>query len=117
MSAENKELIQRINKAFSEGNTEVLLENLADDACWNVIGITSIVGKKNIAKEMQKHDFETTPVVTVKNIIAEGDAVMVESTGRATRKTGIPYMALYRDVYRLKDGKIKEFTTYVIEVI
>jgi ketosteroid isomerase-like protein len=64
---------------------------------------------------METKEFETLPEITVRNISAEGDIVMVQSTGKAIGKTGKPFDASYCDVYRLQNGKIKEFTTYVIE--
>lgn len=117
MSEKNKELIQKINEAFAKGDVDVFSEYLSDDTRWNIIGISTIIGKSRIMNAMEMKELESLPVVTVKNVVAEGDSVVVESTGKATRKVGPPYNASYCDVYRLKDGKIEEFTTYVIETI
>ncbi len=117
MSIKNKELIQRINQAFADGDIDFFSNFLDEDTRWNIIGISTITGKHNIMKAMEKEELEAFPEVSVKNIIAEGDSVVVESTGKAIRKTGAPYHASYCDVYQLRDGKIQEFTTYVIETV
>jgi ketosteroid isomerase-like protein len=115
MSLKNKELIQMINEAFARGDTERLSDYLAEDARWNIIGISTITGRKNIMKAMEIQELEKFPEITVNHIVAKGDSVVVESTGKAFQKAGGIYSASYCDVYRFKDGKIKEFTTYVIE--
>jgi uncharacterized protein len=117
MSQENKELIQKINDAFARGDTEYLSDYLAENARWNIIGISTIVGKQNIMKALEIHELESFPDVNVNHVIAEGDSVVVESTGKANRRAGGTYKASYCDVYRFKNGKINEFTTYVIETI
>lgn len=115
MSEQNKQLIEKINEAFANGNTDVFSQYLSSDTRWNIISISTITGKGNIMSAMDKQELESLPQITVKNVLAEGDTVVVESSGIAKRKTGLAYSASYRDIYRLEDGKIKEFTTYVIE--
>lgn len=60
---------------------------------------------------------ENFPAFTVTNVVAEGDCVVVETTGEATRKTGERYRAHYCDIYHLKNGVIHEFSTYVVETV
>ena len=115
MSAKNKKLIKKINEAFSKGDTEFVLDNLADNIRWNIVGLPTISGKGDFLKTMEMFELENFPDITVKNIIGEGDYVVVESTGTAVTKTGQPYNPAYCDVYLLKDGKIQELTTYVVD--
>jgi ketosteroid isomerase-like protein len=115
MSAKNITLIKKINQAFAEGDSDFFLNCLADDAKWTVISISSIIGKENISKALKTRTLEKLPEITVNDISSEGESVIVKSTGIAESKTGYPYQASYNDVYRLENGKIKEFITYVIE--
>ena len=55
------------------------------------------------------------PADNVKNIIAEGEYVVVESTGKSETKTEISNSPAYCDIYRIKDEKIQELTTYVVD--
>ena len=115
MSEKNKAIIEKINEAFAGGNIDFFSAYITEETQWNVIGISTLIGKKKIMGALQSKELESPPVVTVRNVVAEGDSVIVQSTGNAVRKTGESYQASYCDVYRLKNGKIKEFTTYVIE--
>ena len=115
MSIENKELVQKINDAFAKGNFQYLSQYLTEETRWNIIGISTVIGKEEILKALEMQDLENFPDVRVHHVVAEEDSVVVQSTGKAVKKTGRPYRASYCDVYRLTNGKIKEFTTYVIE--
>ena len=48
-----------------------------------------------------------------KNIIAEGDHVVIESTGKATTRNGKPYDQTYCDVFKFYEGKLQEINTYL----
>ena len=112
----NKKLIIRLNEAFSKGDTEFILNNLTDDIRWNIVGMPSINGKKDFLKAMQMMELESFPDITINNVIAEGNYVVVESSGSANTKTGKPYNPSYCDIYRVKDGKIQELTTYIVDI-
>jgi len=115
MPLPNKELIEKINEEFSRNNNEFYLDFLADDIRWNIIGQSTIIGKSNFLKAMKMEELESFPVITIKNIIAEGEYVVVESIGKATTKTGKSYKPAYCDIYRIKNGKIHEMTTYFVD--
>src|SRR5688572_16454049 len=107
MSEKNKELIEKINEEFANGDTYLFSEYLSQDTRWNIISVSTISGKKNIMNALGKQELETLPQITIKSVQAEGDTVVVESSGIAKRKTGCAYCASYKDVYRLEDGLIK----------
>jgi ketosteroid isomerase-like protein len=48
-----------------------------------------------------------------KNVVAEGNCVVVDSTGEAKTKNGKPYNQIYCDVFSFSDGKLQEITTYL----
>lgn len=56
---------------------------------------------------------ESFPVITIKNIVAEGNYVVVESTGETKTKIGKPYNQTYCDIFRFNKGKLQEITTYL----
>lgn len=114
MATTNKELWQQINKAFENGDMKFYEAHLANDIHWNIIGNKNpVIGKKEYLEVLKMQDLESFPDVTITNIVAEGEYVVVESTGKATTKTGKPYNQIYCDVYRFKDKKIQEVTTYL----
>lgn len=118
--AENKQLIRRLYDELNDGNTQPFIERMADDIQWTVIGTTkfsgTIVGKQNVIDKLVSRvesRLDEPTVATIKNIIAEGDHVVVESSGKATTKTGKPYNNTYCEIYRFSNDKIQEVTIYL----
>jgi ketosteroid isomerase-like protein len=114
MIAKNKDLVRKINAAFAADDVEAILSCVADDVRWIVAGFSIAVGKEEFRKEIHNEAFEGVPVISIKNEIAEGDHVAVEGTVQATLKGGIKLPLLFHNTYKLKDGKIKEMTSYVV---
>ncbi len=114
MATTNKEIWQQINDAFENGDMKFYEAHLANDIHWNILGNEKpIIGKKEFLEVMKMQDLESFPEITITNIVAEGDYVVVESTGKATIKTGKQYNQTYCDIYQFKDGKIQNLTTYL----
>ncbi len=98
---------------ISKGNFELYKSFLEDDVQWNILGNNPIIGKEQVLEVLKMAQLKNFPVITIKTIIAEGNTVVIESTGVATTKKGNPYNQTYCDVYHFKDEKINEFTTYL----
>lgn len=109
MNPTNKE----ISTQFALGNLEFASTYLADDIKWNILGEDSIFGKEQVLEVSKMIQLESYPIITIKNIVAEGDYVVIESTGKATTKNGKPYNQTYCDVFRFKDQVLQEITTYL----
>lgn len=119
-AAENKKFIQRVYAELSSGVTESFIENLADNIRWTVIGTTkfsgTIAGKPDVIDKLfnrVESQLGGPTIATIKNIVAEGDYVVVESSGEVTTKTGKPYNNIYCEIYRFSNGKIQEVTVYL----
>ena len=102
-----------ISEEFAKGNLEFSATYLADDIKWNILGEKPIVGKEQVLEVSKMSQLESFPVITIKNIVAEGDYVVIESTGKATTKNGKPYDQTYCDVFRFTKEKLIEITTYL----
>jgi ketosteroid isomerase-like protein len=73
----------------------------------------SIIGKKQVLAVSKMVQLESFPVITIKNIIAEGNYVVIESTGVAKTKEGKPYSQTYCEVFQFNNNKVQEITTYL----
>jgi ketosteroid isomerase-like protein len=104
---------KKICEEIAKGNLEFYEKYLANDVQWNIIGDVLINGKDKVIERAGMPELDAYPVITIKNIVAEENMVVVESTGEAALKNGQPYHQTYCDVYHFKDGKIIEFTTYL----
>ncbi|MEE4376029.1 MAG: nuclear transport factor 2 family protein [Candidatus Competibacteraceae bacterium] len=114
-TAENKKLV--IDALTGGGNS--LLDALAEDIRWTLIGTTmysgTYVGKDEVVQKLVTPLFAqlgTGFQVQIQRAIAEDDHVVVQFQGRARTKTGVPYDNTYCIVMRVEDGKIAEITEY-----
>lgn len=116
----NKDIITHIVNELSKGNDEPLLESMVEDMQWNWMGSgqwsKSFVGKSEVLNDLWKNVRETIKQpfkVVVHRIIADGDSVVVEMTGRNTTTTEKSYINNYCWICRLKDGKLQEINEYM----
>lgn len=119
-TSENKQLMQQIFAELARGNSEALVEAIADNVVWHVTGTTkfskSYRGKASLMNDLVGplfSQFEDQYRNVADRFIAEDNYVVVECRGQATTKTGKPYNNKYCFVFRLKDGKIEEVTEYM----
>ena len=111
--AANDELFKRISEEFAKGNLGFCEAFMADDIKWNILGSDTIVGKEQVLEVSKMAQLQSYPVITIKNIVQEGDWVVIESTGEAKTKNGKQYNQAYCEVYRFDNEKLQEITTYL----
>jgi ketosteroid isomerase-like protein len=121
MSAEeNKQLVQTWLDETTRGEWQPFAGALADDVRYTLIGSNSwagtYVGRETVVRDLwlpltRRY---TAPIrIRPHRLVAEGDLVVVEATGDATTRTGVPYQNTYCMIFRLRDGKIAEATEYM----
>ena len=104
---------REISEEFAKGNLEFSAIYLAEDIKWNILGSSPIIGKEQVIEVSKMSQLESFPVITIKNILAEGNYVVLESTGEAKTKSGKPYNQSYCEVFYFKNEKLQEITTYL----
>jgi len=114
MAETNKQIVEKINKAFADNNPEEFLANCADSAVWNMVGEKTSSGKSAIREWLAEMKDMDPPKFTVDQLIAEGDSVaccgdmtMKDQDGKLGRYS-------YCDVYRFSGGKITELRSFVV---
>ena len=112
--SENKEIIRKINKGFANGDTDGILEHIAEDVRWDIPGFSTAIGKEAFRKEIHNESFQGLPTITIINDIAEGDYVAVEGEVKALTANGEPFAAFFHNKYRLENGKVKHMTSYLV---
>ena len=120
MTQENKRLMQQVFEELARGNSQALVEVLADDVAWQVTGTTvfskTYQGKETLINELVGplfSQFADQLTMTADRFIADDDYVVVECRGKVTTKTGLPYNNKYCFVFRIEDRRIKEVTEYM----
>ena len=117
----NKQLLQDIYAQISKGNLQPLLDSMADDIQWTIIGSTALSGTSRGKQEVIdkllrpiRARLADGPIVFQPDrFIAEGEYVVMQARGRATALSGKPYNNTFCIVCRIVDGKVKELVDYV----
>jgi uncharacterized protein len=114
MSAKNKEIVEKVNASFDEGNMESFLSFCTDDVVWTIIGEKTVAGKDAIRQWMASMDIES-PKFTVTNVIGEGDFVTAYGDMTLKDKEGktVPYS--FCDIYQFRGGKIVELKSFLVK--
>ena len=118
---ENKAIVQQMYAAFGRGDIPAVLEALADDVEWHVMGSPEVVpwaGTRR-GREQASHFFravgETLDVeqFEARTMVAEGDTVVVVGWERSRVKpTGGIYDDEWVHLFRLRTGKIAVFREF-----
>ena len=121
METANKQLLQHVYAEISKGNVQPLLDSLADDVEWTIIGSTALSGTSRgkqevidkLLKPIRARLADGPIVFQPERFIAEGEYVVMQAKGRATALSGKPYNNTYCIVCRIVGGKVKEMVDYV----
>ena len=121
METANKQLLRHVYAEISKGNVQPLLDSLADDVEWTIIGSTVLsgtsLGKQEVIDKLLKPisaRLADGPIVfQPERFIAEGEYVVMQAEGRATALSGKPYNNTYCIVCRIVDGKVNEMVDYI----
>jgi len=111
--ASDNQLLKKISEEFAKGNLKFYEAYLAEDIKWNILGEDTIVGKEQVLEVSKMAQLQSFPVIKIKNIISEGEYVVIESTGEAKTIKGKPYNQTYCEVYRFENERLQEITTYL----
>lgn len=116
----SKQLLERVYTELSRGNTRLLLDSLADDIQWTIIGSTGLSGvyhgKRDVTDNLlaRVRARLATPITfTFERFIADGEYVVMQARGQATAVTGLAYNNIYCIVARIVNGQIREMTDYI----
>jgi ketosteroid isomerase-like protein len=111
--SQDKQRRKDVSVQFAKGNMTFVEPHLAENIRWNVLGDGTVAGKAQVLEANRMAQLESFPRITVRNVIAEGDFVVVESSGEARTKGGKPYNQEYCEVFRFEREELQEVTTYL----
>lgn len=116
----NKDRVRRAYEDLNQGNPSSLLELLADDVTYTLIGTTALSRTMHGRDAVVQRLF--TPLVAslatpltfdIQNLIADGDHVVMQGLGHATARSGAPYNNTYCFVFRFRGDHIAAVTEYL----
>lgn len=114
--SENGKTVERYMDGFNKGDHEQILSCLTDDVVWIMPGAFHVVGKEAFDGEISNDAFVGNPTVTVSRMVEENDVVVAEGSVTCARKIGAALNAVFCDVFVMQDAKIKQLTSYLMEL-
>lgn len=116
MSEKLKEIVNKVNAAFTAHDFTVFLDHSADDLEWTIVGHNTLKGKDAVRQFLGGNGESCeSPEFTVETIYAGDDSVTC--IGNMTMKdkdgNGSPYS--YCDVYGFSGDKIKSLHSFMVK--
>ena len=99
---------------FSNSDHPKILSCLTEDVVWEMPGFFHLTGKEAFDKEIENEAFVGRPNITVTRLVEESEIVVAEGAVKSQRKDGGTLDAVFCDVFHMKNGKIKQLTSYVL---
>lgn len=116
--ATTKELIEQINRLFTEGKMEAFMDYLAEDVIWDMYTSTKGHIRFNGIEDLSKMDGSDMPEHTdfrFSTIVIEGNIASVQGSATNRKKDGTEYESNFCDIYHFKDDKVVKMSSYVID--
>ncbi|RYG46268.1 MAG: nuclear transport factor 2 family protein [Chitinophagaceae bacterium] len=114
MSVNHKEILLSGNAAIAMGDHEGFLALCTDNTQWDFIGDQLLNGKQAV-RDYMAATYTEPPVVTVDQLISEGDFLTVVGEITLKDQDGKARDYAYCDVWRFRDGKMAELKAFVVE--
>lgn len=115
---DNKQLAKELVAAMNRADTQWFLNNYADDVLVWTMGNTVISGQYNKEQVAEFADsiFDAFPngiKFTIHGMVAEGDAVAMETESIGEHVSGRIYNNFYHMLVKFRDGKITLLKEYL----
>jgi ketosteroid isomerase-like protein len=114
--SQNKQTVETYLDGFRKNDHAQILSCLTDDIEWTVFGAFHLTGKQAYDEAIEGPGFTGPPTLDVVRMVEEGDVVMAELTGSATREDGSVMRMSMAEVFVMRGGKICERRAWVIEL-
>lgn len=114
MSHKNKEIVKRVNTAFTENKPEDFLALCSEDVKWTMVGTEHKHGKTKIREWMKGMEGMDPPKFTVDQMIAEGDSVVCYGDMTMKNEAGVEGKYSYCDVYHFDGDEIDELRSFIV---
>ncbi len=113
----NAQTVETYVDGFRKNDHAQILSCLTDDIEWIVFGAFRLTGKQAYDEAIDGPEFVAPPELEIVRIVEEGDVVVAEIAGSVARGgTGEVMRMSNTEVFVMRDGKIAEHRSWVIEL-
>jgi uncharacterized protein len=117
---QNKDLALKTWQAFASGDIRTAFANMSDDISWfipgNIANVSGMREGKSSILEFARQAAKMFPKPLkseIRNVYAEGDAVILEMINRGKLANGRTYENNYCFVFEIENGKVHRVREYV----
>jgi hypothetical protein len=114
-NAPKKVFIRDFNIAFAENNNDKILGFMADDITWNLVGNKIVQGKEEVRKELETMELGEAVELILHTVVTHGNTAAADGIMQF-KNTAIAFCDVYEFTGHEKNTKIKELTSYGIEL-
>lgn len=115
-NAPKKELLRAFNVAFVRNDIGFIRENIIEDIQWNFIGGNALQGKDQVVGMLEKLMGKTPTELVISNIITHGYSGSLNGILNLESNISYAFCNIYRFNSSLNKTKIKEITSYIIDI-
>ncbi|MBO0792880.1 MAG: hypothetical protein J2P36_18305 [Ktedonobacteraceae bacterium] len=115
-NAPKKLFLNDVSIAFAKGDAVFILDNVADDICWNIVGKELIERKDGVAEKLKQMKEEKTAEFFIESISTHGATGAVNGTRRLESGETYGFCDVYRFSSTRNYAKISKITSYVIAI-
>ncbi|ETT85325.1 hypothetical protein MKZ08_07325 [Viridibacillus sp. FSL R5-0477] len=115
-NAPKKKLLQELTIAIAKNDQSFILEHLKDDVCWDIVGNKQIQGNNHVVEILSKKEKDRATELHINNIITHGSTGSINGIIILESKKRYAFCDIYNFTSAGKTSKIKEITSFLIEV-
>jgi uncharacterized protein (TIGR02246 family) len=116
MSEKYREIVEKVNDAFANNDSEAFLNFCAEDVQWTIVGDQAVSGKNGIREFMKKMEGMDPPKFTVDKIVSDDDSAVAYGGMTMKDDKGNDVSYEYCDIYRFRSDKIAELRSFVVKL-
>ncbi len=115
-NAPKKEFLRAFNVAFVRNDIGFIMDNIIDDIQWNLIGSHAWQGKDQVLRMLERLNDRTPTELIISNIITHGYTGSLNGVLNLESNVSYAFCNIYRFNSSLNKTKIKEITSYIIDL-
>ncbi|HWO52817.1 MAG TPA: hypothetical protein VNM49_00270 [Paenibacillus cookii] len=115
-NAPKKEFLRAFNVAFVSNDSGFIMEKIIDDIQWNFIGSNVLQGKDEVLSMLEKLISKKPTELVISNIITHGYSGSLNGILKLEDHTSYAFCHVYRFNSSLNKTKIKEITSYIVDI-
>ncbi len=106
--------VERINEAWINNDQDFLLDYVADDIRWNMVGYSATEGKEAFQESLNAMPSMTTEDFQREKLVVDGSKAMLTGTMKTRDEDGRAQSIAFCDSYEFRGALITEITSYVV---